>query len=363
MEKRWDQITRMMREGVASGVFPGAVLLLHHQNRVVYHQAFGWASFWPKPLRVTKETRFDLASLTKPLVTAAAILRLIQKKALTMDDPVCRFIPEFSGGHKAQVTLAHLLNHTSGLPAWKPYYEQPLRPGEDGREAVYRCAHTEPLVASPGEKSCYSDIGFILLGEVVERVSGTPLHRFCARHLFPLADCLATGFIYNGRRPKALQGQRFAATSDCHFVRVHDDNAWRMGGVAGHAGLFSTATEVYRLLRLWMDALRGLGPFDPGLSTHFVTRRRGPSTFGLGWDTPSLFGSSSGRFFSKSSFGHLGFTGTSLWVDRIHDLAVILLTNRVYHGVENRKIQAFRPKLHDLIFLELIGQREGRVFH
>jgi CubicO group peptidase (beta-lactamase class C family) len=357
------KIIAMMREGVASRVFPGGALLIHHRDRVVFHRAFGWASFFPKPLRVTQETRFDLASLTKPLVTAAAILLLAQKKALALSDRVCRYIPTFSGDQKSKVTLQHLLNHTSGLPAWKPYSEQvcpQVCPREAGKEAIYRLAHAEPLLTSPGDQSVYSDIGFILLGEVVERVSGQPLHRFCARHILGPAGCRATGFIHNGRRPAALRGARFAATSDRASVRVHDDNAWRMGGVAGHAGLFATALDVYRLLRLWLDSLRGAGPFDPLLTTQFVTRqpKSKGATFGLGWDTPAPFRSSAGRFFSKSSFGHLGFTGTSIWADRACDLAVILLTHRVYDGPENRKIQAFRPKLHDLIFQEVVGGAE-----
>jgi CubicO group peptidase (beta-lactamase class C family) len=339
------RIAQKMEDGVASGAFPGGVLLVHYQGRVIFHEAFGSASVLPNPLPMTRDTLFDLASLTKPLATAAAVACLIQEGALKLGDPLSKFIPEFSGGDKGEVTHFHLLNHSSGLPDWKPYYQEVAMRGkkEEGylgspaaKRGIYQMAHQECLTSLPGTRSLYSDIGFILLGEVIEKVAGEPLHRFCYRQIFSKLKAKETFFITFGRRPwreKVIRGW------------VHDENAYAMGGVAGHAGLFSTAGEVYLLVRLWLDSIRGEGGLDPSLATLFVTCQQGSgvpagSSWGLGWDTPSRPVSSSGSYFSSSSFGHLGFTGTSIWVDRKKDLVVILLTNRI--------------QLHDLIFQEVV---------
>lgn len=369
------RIAQKMREGVSSGVFPGGVLLIHHRGKVLFHEAFGSESSLPRSPLTTCDTLFDLASLTKPLATAAALLLLIAQDQIALSDPLFKFIPEFAIGAGKEITLLHLLNHSSGLPDWRPYYEEIVKREEkepgflgspEAKEAVYRMAHAEPLPDPPGATARYSDIGFILLGEVVEKVAQAPLHRFCDRQLFAGIGCKETSFIRRGRRPRLFQRRSFAATEAGTWrgkrIRgeVHDDNAYAMGGVAGHAGLFSTAREVYRLVRLWLDSIAGKGGLDPALAELFVTRQQGSgipagTTWGLGWDTPSRPHSSSGQFFSSSSFGHLGFTGTSIWVDRKEDLAVILLTNRVDPSRENQKIRLFRPALHDLVFQEVIG--------
>lgn len=368
------RIAQKMREGVSSGVFPGGVLLVHHRGEVVFHEAFGTESSSPRSAPVTCETLFDLASLTKPLATAAAVLLLIAQDQIALRDPLFKFIPEFAIGAKKEITLLQLLNHSSGLPDWRPYYQEIVKKEEkepgflgspEAKAAVYKMAHEEPLLALPGAKARYSDIGFILLGEVIERVAQEPLHRFC-HPLFLKVGCKETSFIRRGRRPRAFRGRAFAATEASTWrgklIRgvVHDDNAYAMGGVAGHAGLFSTAREVYRLVRLWIDSIAGKGELDPELAALFVSRQKGSgipagTTWGLGWDTPSRPHSASGKFFSPSSFGHLGFTGTSIWVDRKEDLAVVLLTNRVHPSRENQEIRPFRPALHDLVFQEVVG--------
>ncbi|MGB3942918.1 MAG: serine hydrolase domain-containing protein [Candidatus Manganitrophaceae bacterium] len=381
------RIAQKMEEGVASGVFPGGVLLVHHRGKIAFHEAFGSASLFPNRVPMTRETLFDLASLTKPLATAAAILLLIQNRSLALTDPLSQFFPEFSFGEKRTVTLFHLLNHSSGLPDWKPYYQEIVErdrkePGFLGspsaKQLLYRRVREESLIAPPGTKSLYSDLGFILLQQVVEQVAEEPLDRFCDRHLFSAFGCKETFFLPLGRPPSAAEGRFFAATEECPWRKkvlqgsVHDDNADAMGGVAGHAGLFSTASEVYRLVRLWTDSIGGVisgdhaqagkGPFDRAWAAQFTRRQTGigvpaGSSWGLGWDTPSPPHSSSGHFFSPSSFGHLGFTGTSIWVDLERDLIVILLTNRVHPTRENQRIRAFRPELHDLIFREVIYER------
>lgn len=349
-----EAIADLMKEGVASGVFPGGVLCVEHRGRVVFHRAYGRLSrTGPPPAlsRMTCAVLFDLASLTKPLATAAAVLLLVQNHALRLNDPVCKFVPAFRGERKEKVALFHLLNHSSGLPAWKGY--RTVR----GKAALYRKVHAEPLIFPPGTVNLYSDLGFILLGEIVERVSGEPLDRFFAQRIAPLAKCKTARFA-----PKPDGTLRFAATAALPNGgvlqgRVDDDNARAAGGVAGHAGLFATAHDVHRLLRLWTGSLAGDGPFDPDLVRRFVRRQPTPptGTWGLGWDTPSRVASSSGRFFSAQSFGHLGFTGTSIWVDPKQELSVILLTNRVHPDRSNTQIKRFRPTLHDAIFREVIG--------
>ncbi len=332
-----------MQEGVELGGFPGGVLLISHKGNICFHKAFGFAQLIPEKIPLTVNTLFDLASLTKPLATATAMALLVQSKILRLENPVSKFIPEYKTGDKKSVTLAHLLSHSAGLPDWKPYYEN-TQPS--------KMARNEPLINPPGTHSLYSDIGFMILGEIIEKVTGEPLDQFCENNIFSKLNCKKTFFPGLGRKIKGM----IAATEDCPrrgkviCGEVHDDNAYAMGGVAGHAGLFSTAKEVYILVTDWLDSLNGNGLIQSDLARKFVTRRRGGS-FALGWDTPSLQNSSSGKFFLRQSFGHLGYTGTSIWVDRVKELIVILLTNRVHPTRKNNQIKEFRPALHDLIIL------------
>lgn len=370
-----NRITQKMEEGVASGVFPGGVLLVEYNGEVVFHEAFGSAALFPERIPATRETLFDLASLTKPLATASALLLLFQRQLIALEDPVSKFLSEYTEGAKKGVTLFHLLNHSSGLPDWAPFYrsivkQEEKEPGFIGspsaKEKVYQLACREPLAHPPGFKALYSDIGFMILGRIVEKVGGESLQSFCSSNLFSKIGCKESIFIRPGEPPEQIGTRRFAATEDCPWRgriiqgAVHDDNAYVMGGVAGHAGLFSTAQEVHRMVRHWLDSLQGDGLFEPSPALRFVTRQTGRtvptgSSWGLGWDTPSRPDSSSGRFFSSSSFGHLGFTGTSIWVDRQNQLAVILLTNRIHPSRENHLIRLFRPALHDLVFQETAG--------
>ena len=358
------EIAAKMSDGVASGVFPGGVLLFSHHGRIVFHKAFGSASLIPTPVPLTPHTVFDLASLTKPLATTAAIALLVDRGEICLSDPVSRFIPAFGQGEKARVTLTHLLSHSSGLPAWKPYYQEIVRqnerePGFLGSEGAwtlgYQLACCERLIRLPGTAGLYSDIGFILLGAIVEEIAGMRLDQFCNRAVFSPLGCR---LFWSGE--KRLLARPLASTEACSWRggiisgTVHDDNAYAMGGRTGHAGLFGTAKAVHTLVQGWLAATRGDGFIDERLANRFVRCRKGRgvpagSTWGLGWDTPSKVGSSSGHFFSRASFGHLGFTGTSIWVDCDKAWVVILLTNRVHPSRENDRICQFRPEIHDLI--------------
>ena len=364
-----EEAIRPLSETIRSP-FPGAVLLVAHHQEIIFHQSFGAATLIPHFVPMTRDTFFDLASLTKPLVTAATLLTLVQEGKVQLEDPVSKFIPEFSISTKKEVSLFHLLNHSAGLPDRTTYYERLggdiVSGSPEARAAIYQMAHHEPLIASPGERAVYSDIGFILLGEIVEQVTGERLDCFFNRQSASFVEETTSSlprFLARDCPPLSLAA---AATEDCPWRgrviqgEVHDENCHSMGGVAGHAGLFGTAEGVYRMVLKWNSSLNGEGPFVQSLAEKFVSRQRGNgvpdgSSWGLGWDTPTQPGSTAGRFFSHLSFGHLGFTGTSVWVDRACHLMVILLTNRIHPHRDNQRIRPFRPILHNLIFQEVIN--------
>jgi len=354
-----DAITSALELAVRDGVFPGAVLLVQEGSIIKRCDVVGAATLAPSPEPMTRGTLFDLASLTKPIATATAVLRMIQRGLLSLDQPVATWLPAFTGDGKARVTLFHLLNHSSGLPAWKPLYKS-IEPPEAGQANARLHAQilAEPLVYPTGSRSVYSDLGFILLGLIVEQASGRRLDRFCREELFAPLAMDSTGFRPRDR--PELASRSFAATEQCAWRgrllrgEVHDENCFALGGVCGHAGLFAPADDLARFVAalLAADQGRGEGPFagvPPILLDQFLSRRSTPgSSWGLGWDTPSE-PSSSGRWFSPRSCGHLGYTGTSLWVDRDRGWSVLLLTNRVHPTTRNTKISSFRPLIHDLV--------------
>jgi len=370
MTNAFPSILKALNNAVDEGVFPGAVLLAAWRGEVRVHIAVGFAALKPRKIPMTRFTIFDLASLTKPIATTTAVMRLVDRGALDLDDPVNRWIPEFSGGEKDRVRVRDLLNHCSGLRAWEPLYKEVIKTAKkrnayvgspNAKQQVLNRIHHSRLVYPPGAKSIYSDLGFILLGEIIERVSGQGLDRFCREQVFRPLGLKRTFFIRTGKPHPG----RFAATERSEWRRgivvgqVHDDNAYVMGGIAGHAGLFGTAADLNRVSQSLLEALRGRNPFvSQKIVESFVTRQITPgSSWALGWDTPSGSSgapSSSGRFLSARSFGHLGYTGTSLWIDPEQDLTVILLTNRVHPSSRNIKIRKFRPAIHDLMVQEII---------
>jgi CubicO group peptidase (beta-lactamase class C family) len=359
-------ILSALNQAVKDGVFPGAVLLVSHRDKICFHEAAGFAAVNPRKIRMTRATLFDLASLTKPVATTTAVMILVDRSEIKLGDPVNRWIPEFSGRGKDGVTIRHLLNHSSGLRAWEPLYKEVIaarrrRPGfigsPDAKRLVLDRVHRNRLVYSPGAKSLYSDLGFILLGELIENVIGQPLDRFCRKEIFRPLEMRRTFYIKTGPKHRG----RFASTERSEWrkkivtAQVHDDNAYVMGGVSGHAGLFGTAMDLNRFAKMMLGSLRGQDTLvSPKIIEAFVSPQTTPgSSWALGWDTPSD-PSSSGRFFSPRSFGHLGYTGTSLWIDPEQDLVVVLLTNRVHPTSRNIKIRKFRPMIHDLVYQEFI---------
>jgi len=351
-------------------VFPGAVVLISHAGSVVYRRAVGSRSVDPQVSPLSEATSFDLASLTKPLATTIAIMLMVKDKILRLDDRVTRFFPNFGVQGKTHITFRHLLSHSSGLSAWRPYYRDIIgretREGKVGflgtrsaRDFVYTQLQREKLDAPPGQQAVYSDLGFMLLGATIEEISGLGLDQYCQEKIFqPLGLNSLTFINLENVRRRRFQPvvENYAATERCPWrkrvlcAEVHDDNAYAMGGVAGHAGLFAPVDAIDRLVGVLVACYHGAHSFVPQpVIREFWTRADivPGSTWCLGWDSPSPQNSSAGEYFSSHSIGHLGFTGTSLWIDLARQVHVILLSNRVHPRRDNDKIQMFRPALHN----------------
>ncbi len=355
----FDSIDQLMRGALTRGVFPGAVVLAGKNGQIVLHRAYGLANLFSRRT-MTVDTFFDLASLTKPLATAMAVMALVHAEKLALDVPIETYLPDFEGTEKAKITARDLLSHCSGLPAWRPYYI-PLRRMDPPRrrEALRRLLLFEPLEGKPRASSCYSDLGFMLLQWLVETLSAMPLSSYIKEAVY---DPLGITTLFFADRPSTRGEKLYAATELCPWRHrllvgeVHDDNASIMGGCAGQAGLFGTARGVYDLLQALLAADKGLADhplWDGDLIRHFFTRQSGRS-WALGFDTPSESGSSAGTYFSATSVGHLGFTGTSFWMDRDRSVIIILLTNRVHPTRHNQAIRSFRPVFHDALMVSLV---------
>jgi CubicO group peptidase (beta-lactamase class C family) len=311
---------------------------------------------------MTLDTVFDLASLTKPIATVTALMLLVDTGLVRLDAPVETYLQASARPGRQSPTPQQLLSHCAGLPAWHPYYQilDPCLPTSARQRAVYAAVHAEPFIHRPGTTVQYSDLGFILLGELVEAVSGMPLDEFCRQAIFARLALEGLGFRRLEWPPPA--GVPYASTEQCPWRRrilageVHDENAWIMGGVAGHAGLFGTAGQVWRFAQSLLDGLRGQ-PWLVSTPTlrAFTTRQNTPTgtTWALGWDTPTPGRSSAGQYVSSTAIGHLGFTGTSLWIDASKQVIVVLLTNRVHPSRQREGIKTFRPRIHDAVMRAL----------
>lgn len=365
-----DAIQTAMDQAVQNGIFPGAVLAVRIADELRTLVVAGRLSTEPSGDPVQPTTIYDLASLTKPLATVTSILLLVQEKKLGLQKPLQDVLPELDKSPIGSARICDLLTHSSGLPGWRPLYERlggkGLVAGETPlpaiRQAVIQLIGEEPLVHGRGERSLYSDLGFILLGCAVERLSGVSLDDYFekaiawplgARPLLftPLQSRSATDAI----DPSMIAPtERDEQTGRCLRGEVHDDNAAAMGGVAGHAGLFGTAETVLTVSGAWLRAHRGRKSILKQELVREFTKRQiqiPQSSWALGWDTPSP-PSSSGSYFTSGSFGHLGYTGTSLWIDPERELEVVLLSNRVHPSRTNEKIKPFRPFIHDLVVRE-----------
>jgi len=373
VRRKLAKVDRVIDKAIANAEIPGAVVLarvLRGEEVVDHLSVRGMAVLRPERIPMTRETIFDLASLTKPIATTTAVLQLVHEGAIALDDPVAKVLPAFAERGKEGVTLRHLLTHSSGLKPWRAYHELLLekerKTGErllatpEGREIVLDRTLRSGLVHEPGEAAVYGDLDFMVLGAVVEAVAAQPLDAWCEERIFRPFGMERTFFVRNGPTGSPLsepERRKIAATENCPWRdrilwgEVHDPNASAMGGVAGHAGLFAPADDVMTFARTVLDVYHGRSDALPrDLLASFLTRQKLPagSDWALGWDTPTPGASSSGRHFSQNSVGHLGFTGTSLWIDLEREVVVVMLTNRV-HLVAKRSRFGLRPIVHDSI--------------
>jgi uncharacterized protein YbbC (DUF1343 family)/CubicO group peptidase (beta-lactamase class C family) len=336
---------------VASGEIPGVVVLVGRGDQILYHRAFGHRTLLPEPLPMAPDTIFDIASLTKPFGTTLAVMALVERGALDLDAPLGQYLKEFKGRPFQGVTIRRMLTHSAGLPGYPPNAAV-----ERGFPRAAATLAAMKLDYPPGGSFQYSDTGFILLGEVVRRVSGQPLDRYLDRILFHPLELRDTSFhpterarvaateIFNGR---LLRGE------------VHDPRARLLGGVAGHAGMFSTAADLARICRMLLDngALGRKRVFNPATVRLMWTRSpEGWGSRALGWDVMSSYAAGMALFFPAGSVGHTGFTGTSVWIDPSSRSYLIVLTNRVHpNGGGSARIRELRQRMTAAVGAALFG--------
>jgi len=344
---RLETAFRVLAREVEEGAIPGAVAAIGRRGHVVGFRVYGWAQLHGSRRLMQMDTLFDLASLTKVVATLPCVLRFIEQGLIRLDDPVSLVLPEFSGEGREQITVRHLLTHTSGLPAHRRFYEENLS-GDQITQALLK----ESPGAPPGARVVYSDLGFMLLGLIVEKLSRSDLAGHAKKHIFEPLGMKNTTF-----RPVDVPGllERTAATEfrkdlDRFIVGdVHDENAYALGGVAGHAGLFSTASDLCVYCQMMLNkgrygGARVLSPAAVLASMALQTPSGDPQPRGLGWLKLPGSHSAAGDLLSPATVYHTGFTGTSLYIDPLNDLFIVLLTNRVHPTRQNEAITRIRPR-------------------
>tara|TARA_B100000530_G_C15917997_1_gene472071 strand:- start:917 stop:2032 length:1116 start_codon:yes stop_codon:yes gene_type:complete len=351
-----EDASQILAKAISTGAMPGAVFLTGNSDEIIDERCLGNLTYAFDSPPTTSETIYDLASLTKIIVTTPLAMILYERGLLDLEAPVKKYIPEFSGKEKDDVLVIDLLAHCSGLLWWTDLYKLAIDESVTITKQRYIDHICElPLDYLPRSKSIYSDLGFLVLGEILERLTQSSLDQLFYDEIFnPL------GMKDIQYRPSEVCHELIAPTEkdpwrNCLLQGlVHDENAFGLGGVAAHAGLFSTARAIAPLAQLFLQdgTLNGKRLFSPETSRLFTTQSNivHNSSRALGWDTPD-FGSSCGHFFSSKSYGHTGFTGTSLWLDKEKDFFVILLTNRVHPTRDNQKLASVRPAFHDAIMI------------
>jgi uncharacterized protein YbbC (DUF1343 family)/CubicO group peptidase (beta-lactamase class C family) len=337
---RLETVDAAIEQAIQDGNIPGAVLLVGHNGRVVYRKAYGSRALEPKREAMTFDTIFDVASLTKVVATTPAIMQLMEQGKVRLSDPVAKYLADFGQNGKADITVRQLLTHYSGLEP-----DLDLKTPWEGKETAYRMAFSETPEEAPGSKFVYSDINFIVLGALVEKVSGETLDEYAQRHIFEPLKMTHTRFL-----PPTAWHSKIAPTQydeNEHMLRgvVHDPTARRMGGVAGHAGLFSTAEDLSKFAQALLNG--GDGILSPLAVEKMTTPEQPPSApvlRGFGWDIDSPYSTNRGELLPVGSYGHTGFTGTSLWIDPTTQTYIILLTNAVHPRGQGSAI-ALRTKV------------------
>ncbi|HJT69728.1 MAG TPA: serine hydrolase domain-containing protein [Terriglobales bacterium] len=351
-ERIFARAFQILSDAIAARAFPGASVAVTHAGELVALKAFRQFTYDNDSPRVTTNTVFDLASVSKVAATTTMAMVLYERGLLDLDTRVVGVLPEFRGSdqRRNEVTIRHLLAHSSGLPAYEKLF---LR--ASNRDDLLMGAFAVPLKHAPGTHAEYSDVGFVLLGLALERLAGEELDGFCQREIFgPL------GMSHTTYNPSPAWKPQIPPTADDQTFRkrviqgeVNDENASVMGGVAGHAGVFSTASDLATFAHAMLQG--GTQIVRPATVALFTRRELSPAgtSRALGWDTPSA-PSQSGKYFSSRSFGHLGYTGTSLWIDAERQISITLLTNRTWPDSSNKAITEIRPRFHDAV-MEALG--------
>ena len=341
-----DSLGTLLTAGIRDSAFPGAIAVVGTKEGPVLTIAAGQLDWQPSPAP-DASTLWDIASLTKIVGLTSAMMLLVESGRVNLDAPVQRYVPEFNGRWKDAVTIRHLLTHSSGLPAWRPLYKE-----ADGPASAMALAIATPLDTMPGIRMVYSDLGAIILGEVVTRVTGQPLERFLRERVFMPLGMQETTYL-----PAEALRARIAPTEVDPWRQrhlrgeVHDENAFALGGISAHAGLFSTATDLVRLARMYLGGgtLEGHRFVSPATIAQFTTvQDPALSHRALGWETPNGT-NSAGHLMSARAFGHTGFTGTSIWIDPERGVFVLLLSNRVNPTREHRGIYDLRVVVADAV--------------
>jgi len=348
-------IDSLMADAIDQGVFAGGTVLVARGDEILYHRSFGYSlkyadetkTLAEEPVRATNRTIYDLASISK-IFTAMAVMKLAEQNKLDLDVPVSRYLPPFRTPEKQRITVRQLLSHTSGLPA-----SLPLDPQSEPRQSQLQRVWNVPLMAKPGTQVVYSDVGYMVLGQLVERVSGMPLDQYVNRHILKPLQLDSTQY-----RPPRSERMRIAATEvqkglgrGLVWGEVHDENAWVMKGVAGHAGLFGTAEDLWKVAKGFLPASKSPFVLQKG-NALAMTRPategiEGPAR-GLGFELAQKW--YMGSFAEEGAFGHTGFTGTSFFIAPKQDIIVILLTNRVHPVRTGPSINPIRQRLAEIVF-------------
>lgn len=339
-EHRFATVDYILKSAIAKDEIPGAVLLVGHNGQVVYRHAYGYRSLEPRRAPMTVDTIFDVASLTKVVATAPSIMRMLSLGQFRLNDPVARYLPEFAQNGKQDVTIRQLLTHFSGLEP-----DLNLSIPWQGEDTAFQMVMAEPLHAPPGAEYIYSDINFEVLGFLVKKVSGMPLDKYAEANIFLPLKMEHTSF--NPPRewlPKIAPTQYDEHNVMLHGV-VHDPTARRMGGVAGHAGLFSTADDLARYAQALLDGDKILNPEIIEKMTTPQQPANSTVLEGLGWEIDSPFSTNRGELLPIGSYGHTGFTGTSLWIDPYTKTYIILLSNAVHPRGKGYAILSLRTEI------------------
>ncbi len=365
-QKDFSTADKIIDDAIRSLAFPSAVLIVGNSKGIIYQNAYGRLTYGDESQLTTLRTIYDLASVTKVIATTSAIMYLYDEGKIDLNAPVVSYIPEFNNNGKSDITVYNLLVHNSGLTAWTPFYQDPnMDSPQKVKDAIYNCVKEYPT----GTRTLYSDYNAFLLGEIVERISGSKLDKFCKDNIFSRLNMTDTYFLV-----PMSEDYRIAPTENDTYWRnqllvgyVHDELAAILEGVSGNAGLFSTGPDLFKFMQMMLNYgrytdERRMSPqplqdtmFSYSTVELFTQRATGlgySNSRALGWETkpePTKYPPACGNKFSANCFGHTGYTGTSVWCDRDKDLIVIFLTNRVYPTRSNDEIRNVRPKLHDEI--------------